>query len=98
MRCDPGILQCCRRPSCGCLTSIPKPSAGRRSLIVLLSRSRRARMRDPLQLTPESLYIDGKWRAPAGGGRLWPVVNPATEVAVTQVALGCESDVDSAVD
>ena len=41
-------------------------------------------------------YIDGKWVAPAGA-KTMPVVNPATEEAMYDVALGSAADVDKAV-
>jgi aldehyde dehydrogenase (NAD+) len=41
-------------------------------------------------------YIDGAWVAPAKGKTL-PVVNPATEEAMYEVALGGVADVDKAV-
>ena len=41
-------------------------------------------------------YIDGAWTAPAEKKTL-PVVNPATEEVMYEVALGCAADVDKAV-
>ena len=41
-------------------------------------------------------YIDGQWVQPQGS-RLVDVINPATETAVAQVALGTSADVDRAV-
>jgi aldehyde dehydrogenase (NAD+) len=41
-------------------------------------------------------YIDGAWVDPAGSKRL-PVVNPATEDAMYEIALGSAADVDKAV-
>ncbi len=41
-------------------------------------------------------YIDGKWQDPASKKTL-PVVNPATEEALYEVALGSAADVDKAV-
>ena len=41
-------------------------------------------------------YIDGAWQAPATKKTL-PVVNPATEEAMYEVALGSAADVDKAV-
>ena len=41
-------------------------------------------------------YIDGAWAAPAAG-KTMPVVNPATEEAMYEVALGGAADVDKAV-
>ncbi|OAP50216.1 aldehyde dehydrogenase family protein [Sinorhizobium saheli] len=44
----------------------------------------------------DKLYIDGKWVAPARGGRA-DVINPATEEVIQQIALATEEDVDLAV-
>ncbi len=41
-------------------------------------------------------YIDGTWTSPAHG-KTMPVVNPATEEAMYEVALGSDADVDKAV-
>jgi len=41
-------------------------------------------------------YINGEWAAP-NKARLSPIINPATEASVGDVALGNESDVDVAV-
>ncbi len=41
-------------------------------------------------------YIDGAWTAPAAGKTI-PVVNPATEEALYEVAVGGAADVDKAV-
>ncbi len=41
-------------------------------------------------------YIDGEWVAPLGA-KTMPVINPATEEAMYDVALGSEADVDKAV-
>ncbi|MGE0652117.1 MAG: aldehyde dehydrogenase family protein [Alphaproteobacteria bacterium] len=54
-------------------------------------------MRDPLKLTPESLFVGGEWRAPVDGGQPLPVVNPATEETITTVQLGSAGDADAAV-
>ncbi len=42
-------------------------------------------------------YIDGAWTAPSNGSKTMPVVNPATEEALYEVALGSAADVDKAV-
>jgi aldehyde dehydrogenase (NAD+) len=42
-------------------------------------------------------YIDGAWAAPAAGSKTLPVVNPATEEVMYEVALGGAADVDKAV-
>src|SRR3954471_23346680 len=42
-------------------------------------------------------YIDGAWIESEGGTR-HPVINPATEEAVTEITLGSQADVDKAVD
>ena len=44
----------------------------------------------------DKLYIDGKWVAPAKGGKA-DVINPATETVIQQIALATEEDVDLAV-
>jgi len=44
----------------------------------------------------DRLFIGGQWRAPSGRGRV-PVINPATETALTEIALGDERDVQAAV-
>jgi aldehyde dehydrogenase (NAD+) len=41
-------------------------------------------------------YIDGQWVEPFGTAQL-PVINPATEQAFTQIAMGNQADVDAAV-
>src|SRR5436305_1453991 len=41
-------------------------------------------------------YIDGAWRSPASK-KTRPVVNPATEEVLYEIALGSEEDVDKAV-
>lgn len=43
-----------------------------------------------------SLFIDGRWSAPAGGHSV-PVVDPATEMVVGHLPLGGPADVDAAV-
>ena len=50
---------------------------------------------DPL-LDRTALYIDGRWVASAGLGRI-DVLNPATEEVIAQVADGTPADVDRAV-
>src|SRR5437879_9281031 len=42
------------------------------------------------------LFINNEWR-PATSGKRFPVVNPATEEVLTDVAAGDASDVDNAV-
>ncbi|PYO39280.1 MAG: betaine-aldehyde dehydrogenase [Gemmatimonadetes bacterium] len=42
------------------------------------------------------LFINNEWR-PAASGRRFPVVNPATEEVIAEVALGDAADVDAAV-
>src|ERR1700759_4555474 len=42
-------------------------------------------------------YIDGAWVDPVVKGKTTPVVNPATEEAMYEVALGSKADVDKAV-
>ncbi|MEM7208498.1 MAG: aldehyde dehydrogenase family protein [Pseudomonadota bacterium] len=44
----------------------------------------------------DQFYIDGKWVAPTGS-RTMPIVNPATEESVGDLALGSKEDVDLAV-
>ena len=41
-------------------------------------------------------YIDGRWVEPSGARRL-AVINPATEQAFAEIALGEQADVDAAV-
>ncbi|MGE5510051.1 MAG: aldehyde dehydrogenase family protein [Bacteroidota bacterium] len=41
-------------------------------------------------------YIDGTWVEPAAR-KTWPVVNPATEETMYEIALGSKADVDKAV-
>ncbi|MBZ9764948.1 aldehyde dehydrogenase family protein, partial [Mesorhizobium sp. CA8] len=42
------------------------------------------------------LYIDGKWTDPVQG-RMFDVINPATEDIIQQVGAGAVEDVDAAV-
>ncbi|MFJ8111683.1 aldehyde dehydrogenase [Streptomyces sp. NPDC096132] len=44
----------------------------------------------------DSLYVDGQWRKPSGGGTI-PVVSPVTEEQFTSAPLADRSDVDDAV-
>lgn len=41
------------------------------------------------------LYVDGQWRAPAGGTE--PVINPATEEVIGHAPLGAQADIDAAI-
>jgi aldehyde dehydrogenase (NAD+) len=41
-------------------------------------------------------YIDGAWVDPAGK-KTWAVVNPATEEAMYEIAVGSKEDIDKAV-
>lgn len=55
----------------------------------------------PIQITPDSplarsFYIDGEWVQPAKEKRL-PVINPATEQVIMEVARGSAEDVERAV-
>src|SRR5215471_11128760 len=45
---------------------------------------------------PDSLYIDGQWRA-ASNGATFTVINPATEEPLGQMASATEQDVDAAL-
>ncbi|HRN85638.1 MAG TPA: aldehyde dehydrogenase family protein, partial [Hyphomicrobium sp.] len=45
----------------------------------------------------DKFYINGEWVAPAEGSRSFPVVNPATEEVMYEIALGSAADVDRAV-
>jgi len=45
---------------------------------------------------PDSLYIDGQWRA-ASNGATFTVINPATEEPLGQMASATEQDVDAAI-
>ena len=42
-------------------------------------------------------YIDGAWVDPVVKGKSTPVVNPATEEPMYEIALGSKADVDKAV-
>ena len=42
-------------------------------------------------------YIDGAWVDPAGGVKTLDVIDPSTEEAFAQIALGSQADVDKAV-
>src|ERR1700743_3165094 len=42
-------------------------------------------------------YIDGAWGDPVVKGKSTPVVNPATEEPMYEIALGSKADVDKAV-
>jgi aldehyde dehydrogenase (NAD+) len=44
----------------------------------------------------KQLLINNEWVAPAGGGAM-PVINPATEEVITDVAMATAADVDAAV-
>ncbi|MCC0014723.1 MAG: aldehyde dehydrogenase family protein [Rhodobiaceae bacterium] len=46
----------------------------------------------------EEFYIDGKWCKPGAGAQSIGVINPATEEAFTQVALGTTADAARAID
>jgi aldehyde dehydrogenase (NAD+) len=50
-----------------------------------------------MQLGRKQLLINGEWRD-ATGGRTMPVVNPATEDVIAEVASADRADVDAAVD
>ena len=41
-------------------------------------------------------YVDGAWQSPVSK-KTWPVVNPATEEVLYEIALGSQEDVDKAV-
>ena len=45
----------------------------------------------------KKFYIDGDWVDPIAN-QLFPVVNPATEKKIGEVAMGGSADVDRAVD
>ena len=45
----------------------------------------------------DKFYINGEWVAPVESGRTFPVVNPATEEVMYEIALGSAADVDRAV-
>jgi betaine-aldehyde dehydrogenase len=45
---------------------------------------------------PDQLYIDGRWQ-PAADGATIPVINPATEEVMAQVAAGGAAEVEAAV-
>lgn len=46
---------------------------------------------------PTQLFVDGKWRDPAGGKYI-PLINPATEAVITEVAGADLKDVNAAVE
>jgi aldehyde dehydrogenase (NAD+) len=48
------------------------------------------------KINADKFYIDGAWVAPAAR-RMLPVINPATETEIGQVAMGSAADVDRAV-
>jgi aldehyde dehydrogenase (NAD+) len=51
----------------------------------------------PVRIRPRyDHFIGGRW-VPSSGGETFPTVNPATEAALAQVALGTAEDVDRAV-
>lgn len=50
----------------------------------------------PAEITRRDFYVNGKWLPAQAGGRL-PVVNPATEQTIAEVAWGTRADVASAV-
>ena len=50
----------------------------------------------PTAVMRKQLFINGEWRD-AAGGRTIPVVNPATEDVIAEVASAEQSDVDAAV-
>jgi acyl-CoA reductase-like NAD-dependent aldehyde dehydrogenase len=52
--------------------------------------------RPEIELPDTRLFIGGEWRDPADGGSL-VVVNPATEEAITEIAVASAADVDAAV-
>jgi betaine-aldehyde dehydrogenase len=47
---------------------------------------------------PTQLFIDGKYRDAAGGGRRTTLINPATEAAFAEVAAADAADVNTAVE
>jgi aldehyde dehydrogenase (NAD+) len=49
-----------------------------------------------MELGRKQLLIDGEWRD-AAGGKTMPVVNPATEEVIAEVASAAKDDVDAAV-
>ena len=49
-------------------------------------------------MPPEDrVFINGEWRAVAGGGQI-PVINPATEEVIGSIAEAGPSDLDAAVE
>lgn len=54
--------------------------------------------RPAAKLQRESLYIDGAWVEPAGGGRPHEVIDPATGEVVATLSFGGEADIDRAVE
>jgi aldehyde dehydrogenase (NAD+) len=51
---------------------------------------------DALWYPTDKCFIDGRWIAPAGGGKL-PLENPSTGAVIGQIARGTADDVDDAV-
>ncbi|MEM5429252.1 aldehyde dehydrogenase family protein [Cupriavidus oxalaticus] len=46
----------------------------------------------------DKFYLNGAWTAPAAGGTLAEIVNPATEAVIGTMAMGTAEDVDRAVE
>jgi aldehyde dehydrogenase (NAD+) len=49
-------------------------------------------------VTCHSFYINGAWVRPSNGSSTIPVINPATEESIADIALGTAADVELAVD
>src|SRR5262249_31891783 len=56
----------------------------------------RPRRREDLAMNTMQFYIDGRWVDPVEA-RPFPVIDPATEQPIAQIALGSAKDVDLAV-
>jgi len=53
-------------------------------------------MLETLWYDPAKVFIEGRWRAPDGGGQL-PLENPSTGEAIGTIARGTAADIDAAV-
>ena len=51
---------------------------------------------DRLWFDPAQVYVDGRWRAPEGGGRL-ALEDPSTGQGIGEIAGGQAADIDAAV-
>src|SRR5258707_3435477 len=97
-----GVSTAAIRPSSiSCLCAFPSPS--RRGIITSLCSARPGAIRpieeveeEPMTYSDVSLMIDGAWTKGANG-RTIPIVNPATEEVIGQLAHAEKSDLDRAL-